>query len=112
MPRPVLPPDVEQSLARLRAALEARFGARLRAVRLFGSRARGEARPDSDVDVLVLVDDLTWAERHEVIDLATDLDLEHFVGLAPLAMSSAHFEHLRQLETGLALDIEREGVPI
>ncbi|HEY3352302.1 MAG TPA: nucleotidyltransferase domain-containing protein [Polyangia bacterium] len=112
MARPVLPPDVELSLARFRAALAERFGARLAAVLLFGSRARGEARPDSDVDVLVLVEGLTRAERHEVIDVAADLDYEHFVGLAPLVMSTADFERLRAREAGLALDIDREGVSL
>jgi len=33
-----------------------------RRVILFGSRARGDARPDSDIDLLVIVDDDTPAE--------------------------------------------------
>ena len=36
---------------------------RPRRVILFGSRARGQAGPDSDVDLLVVVDDDTPAER-------------------------------------------------
>lgn len=107
-----LAPALCTSLERFRRELSARFGTRLRAVRLFGSYARGDARPDSDVDVLVLVDELTRAERRDVIHLAADLDLEEFVGLAPLAMSTAHFERLRALEAGLAEDVEREGVPL
>ena len=34
-----------------------------RRVILFGSRARGDARPDSDIDLLVIVDDNTPAEK-------------------------------------------------
>jgi uncharacterized protein len=34
-----------------------------RRVILFGSRARGDARPDSDIDLLVVVDDDTPAEK-------------------------------------------------
>ncbi|MBK8096833.1 MAG: nucleotidyltransferase domain-containing protein [Planctomycetes bacterium] len=30
---------------------------------LFGSRARGQGHKDSDLDVLVVIDDLTSAER-------------------------------------------------
>ena len=44
---PVLPEDLA---ARVRA-LGARHG--IRRIRVFGSMARGEARPDSDVDLLV-----------------------------------------------------------
>lgn len=45
----------------LRAAVEhlrAAFGDKLVGVALYGSRARGEARPDSDVDLLVIARDL------------------------------------------------------
>ncbi|MBM5818037.1 MAG: nucleotidyltransferase domain-containing protein [Cyanobacteria bacterium K_Offshore_surface_m2_239] len=39
-------------------------------VRLFGSRARGDARPDSDIDLLITVSD-DWLAQHnrfEVLD--------------------------------------------
>lgn len=39
-------------------SLIAAFGERLRAVVLFGSYARGEARPDSDHDLLVIIENL------------------------------------------------------
>jgi predicted nucleotidyltransferase len=44
------------------AGLRGVFGTRLAEVRLFGSHARGEASEDSDIDVLVLVAELTPAE--------------------------------------------------
>ena len=36
-------------------------------VRLFGSRARGTARPDSDLDLLVIVPD-AWLESHSRLE--------------------------------------------
>ena len=42
-------------LKRLKTLLEPAFGSRLRGVVLYGSEARGEATPDSDIDVLVLL---------------------------------------------------------
>jgi uncharacterized protein len=45
-------------LLRLRAALNAAYGAQnIERVVLFGSRARGDARPDSDYDVAVFLND-------------------------------------------------------
>lgn len=46
-------------LRRIRSELEAAYGGRLRLVLLYGSEARGKARPDSDIDVLVLLDQVS-----------------------------------------------------
>jgi len=58
-------------LTRFRAALDEIYGARLARVVLFGSRARGEARPDSDYDVAVFLKWLPdrWTELDRLADL-------------------------------------------
>ena len=63
-----LSPDERALLERFAALLAQRLGASLRAVWLFGSRARGEqpAHEDSDVDLLVLVDDDSWEGSRRV----------------------------------------------
>jgi predicted nucleotidyltransferase len=106
----VLPPDVRAAVDAFRASLQDRFGARVREVRLFGSRARGEARADSDVDLLVLVDGLTWREAIEVIDLGTDEELRSGVLLAPLPHATAEFQQLCDRETSFACAVRRDGV--
>jgi predicted nucleotidyltransferase len=66
-----LRPPLEALRARLealRARLRVTFGERLRDVRLFGSYARGEADEDSDVDVLIVIDELTNLEIGLVAD--------------------------------------------
>ena len=50
--------DLSEEYGVLVSALAKRFGDRLRLVVLFGSRSRGEARPDSDHDLLVVIDGL------------------------------------------------------
>jgi predicted nucleotidyltransferase len=46
-------------LDELKERLSAAYGERLHAVVLFGSEARGDARPDSDIDVLAVLETLT-----------------------------------------------------
>jgi predicted nucleotidyltransferase len=46
-------PEILALLEDLKKRLRRRFGDRFDALYLFGSRARGDAEPDSDVDVAV-----------------------------------------------------------
>lgn len=45
----------EELLAEIRPCLAQAYGPRLDSVVLYGSEARGEGRPDSDIDILVLL---------------------------------------------------------
>jgi len=62
-------------LKRFRAELDALYGERIERVVLFGSRARGDARDDSDYDVAVFLHDLTdyWREADRIADIGTNI---------------------------------------
>ena len=62
-------------LKRFRAELDRIYGDRVERVVLFGSRARGDARTDSDYDVAVFLRELTdrFAELNRLADLGTDI---------------------------------------
>lgn len=47
---------VRERVRAIRGRLEPVYGARLRGVVVYGSESRGSATPESDIDVLVLVD--------------------------------------------------------
>ncbi len=64
-------------LKELRERLAAAHGERLRGIILYGSEARGEAAPDSDIDVLVLLD--------EPVHFGRDLEL-NLHALFPLSL--------------------------
>lgn len=89
-----------------------RFGPRLRELTLFGSRARGTARRDSDVDVLVVVDELTHGEARELGSLTGDLLTEFDVLITPLALTTSRMEAMRRGERLIAREIARDGVAL
>src|SRR5215469_11839546 len=76
-------------LKRFRGALDDIYGSRLERVVLFGSRARGDAREDSDYDVAVFIKDLGSLSREldRLADLETDIlfDTGAIVNALPLA---------------------------
>ena len=79
---------------------------------LFGSRARGGGRPDSDLDVLIVVsvDDLPI--RRHVFDLAYEVFLETDVLISPLVLSRDGLATLKRNGRRLAREIERDGVAV
>jgi predicted nucleotidyltransferase len=107
----VLPEDLRSALADYRTRLEVRFGDRLRLVRLFGSWARGRARPDSDVDVAVVVDRLTRAERDDAIGDTCDVEVATGIVLTAFVVSAERFAELVAGERRIARDILADGVP-
>ncbi|HET6468715.1 MAG TPA: nucleotidyltransferase domain-containing protein [Geminicoccaceae bacterium] len=110
MPATTTPPARHPLLRRLRAELERLYGPRLDRVLLYGSRARGEAREDSDWDVAVILKDYDGSldEHYRLADLSHDLLLEtgEFLTLVPFAP-----EELSR-RTLLMHNIRREGIPV
>ncbi|GAC1537414.1 MAG: nucleotidyltransferase domain-containing protein [Polyangiales bacterium] len=90
--------------------LRERFGDRTVWVRLYGSQARGEAHEDSDIDVIAAVRGLTWREKIDGIDLATDVGLARGLHLSAVIMSEEDFARLVALESSFAEAVLREGI--
>lgn len=110
----MLPAPVREALAEYRARLEAQFPGRVAGFRLFGSYARGAAHEESDVDVMVLIRDLTWEDRSAAVDAACAVALERDfeVDLSPLVWSPEEFQLRRDRELAIALDIVSEGIDL
>jgi uncharacterized protein len=79
-----LEPETRALLLELKARLQRRFGERFVGLWLFGSRARGDHDPDSDVEAPVVLDqDIASAveTKDEILDITYDLMLEtgHYI---------------------------------
>jgi len=110
-----LTPNERAALAALVERLRERYGDDLLRVALFGSKARGDFDEESDLDVLIVArmpDANYWQHRREIVNLTTDLMLEYGPVISPLINDEAAYLQLRQWNTLLNQNIEREGVEL
>jgi predicted nucleotidyltransferase len=103
-------PALKGVLDEFRRRLTDHFGQRLVGLTLFGSYARGEAGPDSDIDVAVVLDRIDGhAERVWPMQLSGDLEGPLLV---PIVLSQAELDFLRAREDILAECLDREGIAL
>ncbi len=80
---------------------------------LYGSEARGEARPDSDIDVLILLDGERRDLKHEdqLAGELYEIELATGVLVSPMIMLRKQWEN-RPFKTPFYVNVMNEGIRI
>ena len=109
MPGGRLDESTRAILREVRSGLGGIYGVRLREVRLYGSYARGEAREGSDMDILVVLDDVkdVGEELSRMSELGSALSLAHDVTISFYPVSEWEF---RNRQSPLLINIRREAI--
>ena len=92
--------------------VDARFPGELVRLIIFGSKVRGEATPESDVDLLAVIHSDNWRLGDEIRGVGHALELEHGVVLSIQVISQNHYERLRANGTQFFHVLEQEGVVV
>ena len=80
---------------------------------LFGSRARGDAAPDSDMDVLAVLDEPVSRESRKIVsDCAWKTGFEAGIVVVPVVVSRDHWERGPERSSLLAMAVQEEGVRV
>lgn len=70
------------------------YGSHLRQIILYGSYARGDFRPDSDIDIMILLD-LSNVDikkyRHQLSNMTFDFNMDYDVDIKPIAKNEEHY---------------------
>lgn len=79
---------------------------------LFGSKARGDSEPDSDIDILIIVEEESWPLRDAISVIAARVSLEHSVLIGPRVMGRDRWQRMQRERFGLYENMVREGIPL
>ena len=102
-------PALQPILQRLKQDLTVLYGDRLSHLTLFGSQARGDSEPESDIDVLVVLRSLvnSGEEIKRTGKIVADLSLHHDVVISCLFMDETQYQ---TRNNALLRNIRQEGV--
>jgi len=100
---------IRDILTKSKALLEHHYGARFKELVLYGSTARNEEGPESDIDLLVLLDSPVdyFSELRQIIEILYPLQLEadRLISAKPVSL-----EDYEQGRVQFLRNAKREGV--
>ncbi|MGI9302470.1 MAG: nucleotidyltransferase domain-containing protein [Gammaproteobacteria bacterium] len=103
------------ALASFKSRLAERYGKHLKAVYLFGSRARGDNRPDSDADVAIFLDSVQdpLAEQLDLIEEGYPILLETGINIQPWVFEEASLQvPSNHRAAHLVETVQRDGIAL
>lgn len=100
---------LQSILAHLKQDLTELYGDRLLTLTLFGSQARGDAKPESDIDVLVVLKSPVnpGEEIKRTGQIIANLSLHYDVVISCLFMNENDYQHRN---SSLLRNIRKEGI--
>jgi len=107
-----LQPNEEAAVGECISRLIYHLNRRLVEVYLFGSRARGDFTPDSDLDLLIILEADDWETKDKVRFVAADVSLEYDVLINTHILSRARWEKMAHQQATLWREVQRDGVPL
>ncbi len=102
----------DRVLKELKHGIEGQLGDRLVKMVVFGSRARGDFDAESDTDIAIIVLGLSRELKYQILDTVAEIEMKFVIPLSVIVFSENEFERLKKRERRIALDIEKEGIPI
>lgn len=107
-----MPLQIKKLLRKLKKGMAEVFGSQLKAIYLFGSYARGEARPpDSDIDVMIVLNGEFdyWEVEKRSSELVASLCLENEVVISRVFVSDTEYAHSK---IPLVINVRQEGIAV
>lgn len=109
-PIEVLRPEEAQAVEEFKERLLAALPGQVRDIILFGSKARGDGHPGSDVDLLVVVERRTPEVDDAISVITADILLDRGVDISALDFTRSEVSECSAIGTPLMRNVAEEGI--
>ncbi|MDQ7827266.1 MAG: nucleotidyltransferase domain-containing protein [Candidatus Eremiobacteraeota bacterium] len=107
-----LSPSEKDALRQFKTRAESSLGGHLVKILLFGSKARGDASEESDIDLMVVLNDDDPALEDLILDIAYEVNLAHEFYLSPKVITLKSLEDRTWRATPFIKAIEKESIEL
>lgn len=107
-----LTPNERSAIEQAVRELVLKFPAQIRLVVLFGSKARGDFDPESDIDLLIVSERDDWRIRDEIRAPVFDANFDHGLYMSPRVISWERFQSLPLQRPGLFENLRQDAIEL
>jgi predicted nucleotidyltransferase len=87
-----------------------RYGSMIREIILFGSKLRGNREKESDIDILIVLTDLSWKIKKSISELAAEENLKHNVLISTIRYDETAWKNPIIKTSPFCKSVREEGI--
>ncbi|MEW6697299.1 MAG: nucleotidyltransferase domain-containing protein [Bacillota bacterium] len=101
---------IKEAINEFSNILKTKLKDNIKEIRLFGSVARGNASPDSDIDILVILRREDSLVEDIILDTTVDVNLKYDVVVSATTMTERDYTYAPFMKSLFYKNIQKEGV--
>lgn len=106
-----LSPNELKALHELLTRLKRKCGGHIVQIALFGSKSRGDDRPDSDMDLLVILQEENWQFQRTLIEIGSEVGMKYDVIFDLRIIGKQRWDYMASIHAALYQTISKDAIP-
>ena len=106
----ILAPNEKEAVTEFATILRQQFGPMIKEIILFGSKARGDGKQHSDIDILIVLNKLSWEIKKNISRLAAQENIKHNVLISTIRYDTDTWESPVIKLSPFGRTVRKEGI--